>query len=126
MKTYTGINIQYPISQLILSGEKTIETRTYPLPEKFKNIPMAFIETPGKKGGFKSRVVAIIKFTECIAYKNKTEFYKDAKDHCVSPESEWAWTDKPKFGWRVEIIKKLKTPRLCTKKGIVYRTGIEI
>ena len=29
-KSYVGINIQFPISQLIVDGKKTIETRTYP------------------------------------------------------------------------------------------------
>ena len=34
-KRYTALNVQYPISQDILSGEKTIETRTYVIPEKY-------------------------------------------------------------------------------------------
>jgi hypothetical protein len=126
-KTYTGINIQYPISQLILSGEKTIETRTYPIPEKYLGQDMLMIETPGKTGKFKSRIVAIIRFDECFHYKNSKEFYKDTKRHCVTPDSAWAWTDeKPKWGWSLKI-KKIKTSILCSKKiGIRYTTNLII
>jgi hypothetical protein len=109
-RTYTGINIQWPITELILSGRKTIETRTYHIPEKYLNQEMLMVETPGKKGKFKARIVAIIKFTECFEYKNKKEFYKDSKNHCVTPDSEWAWLDKKKFGWKIELIKKIATP----------------
>ena len=103
-KTYTGINIQWPISQDILSGKKTIETRTYPIPEKYLNVEMAMIETPGKHGKFKARVVAIIKFTDYFQYKSKKSFYADKDKHLVTPDSPWAWQDKEKWGWKLQII----------------------
>jgi len=126
-KTYTGINIQWPISQLILSGKKIIETRTYPIPEKYLNQEMLLIETPGKKRKFKSRITAIIKFTNCFKYKNKKEFYSDIKKHLVSRESEWAWRDKEKWGWEVEVI-KLTSPSIevTKKKGIVFTKNLKI
>lgn len=96
-KTYTGINIQWPISELILSGQKTIETRTYPIPKKYLNQEMLMIETPGKNGKFKARIVAIIKFTDCFRYKNKKDFYKDSHKHFVTSSSEWAWGTKSKY-----------------------------
>lgn len=125
-KTYTGINIQYPISQMILNGIKTIETRTYPIPKKFLNKEMAFIETPGKNGKFKARVIAIITFTDCFQYKNKKEFYADIKRHCVSTDSDWAWNDGEKWGWKFKIIYVFKTPIPCTSRGIIYRKNIII
>lgn len=125
MKTYTGINVQFPISQDILTGEKTIETRTYPIPEKYLGKEMVMIETPGKKGKFKSRVVALVKFTKCHAYKNKKEFYADVKKHLVDPNSDWAWRDKPKYGWTVEIIKVLRSPKEFTRtKGIIFTRDV--
>lgn len=126
-KNYTGINIQWPISADIVSGEKTVETRTYPLPDRYKDVEMILIETPGKKGKFKSRITAIIKFTNCINYKDKTEFYKDKSKHLVTEDSEWAWKDKKKYGWEVQIVKKFKEPiPFLQKKGIVYTKNITI
>ncbi|MDO9181319.1 MAG: hypothetical protein Q7U04_02870 [Bacteriovorax sp.] len=124
-KIYTGINIQWPISELILSGKKSIETRTYPIPEKYLNQDMLMIETPGKNGKFKARIVAIIKFTECIEYRNKKEFYNDSDKHFVMPDSEWAWVDKKKIGWKVTVLEIFKLPKLApTKKGIVFTKNI--
>lgn len=124
-KTYTGINIQWPISELILSGKKTIETRTYPIPSKFLEVDMLMIETPGRTGKFKARIAAIIRFTKCIEYKNKELFYEDSVHHFVTPDSEWAWKDKKKFGWEVVVIKRYKQPREAPKKkGIVFTKNI--
>lgn len=125
MKNYSGINIQWPISELILRGEKTVETRTYALPEKFLNVDMILIETPGKKGKFKARATAIIRFTNCFKYKSKSEFYNDYDRHLVTKNSQWAWSNKPKWGWEVEVIKKL-APFEVTSQGIIYRSDISI
>ena len=35
---------------MLLSGEKTVETRGYPLPEKYVGCELAIIETPGPRG----------------------------------------------------------------------------
>lgn len=126
-KTYTGINIQWPISELILSGEKTIETRTYPIPVKYKGKEMILIETPGKAGNFKARMRAIITFSDCFQYNSKTAFYKDSSKHLVTPSSEWSWTDKPKWGWKIHVIKIFKEPLPIQKRtGIKYSTGITL
>jgi len=126
-KSYTGINIQYPISQMIINKEKIIETRTYPLPSKYLNKEMALIETPGKSGTFKSRVIGIIKFTNSFQYKSKKEFYSDIKKHQVDKNSLWAWTQGDKWGWEVEIVKILSHPiEVTKKKGIRYTLGIQV
>ena len=126
-KSYPGINIQYPISQLIVSGKKIIETRTYPIPAKYLNQEMALIETPGKEGKFKSRVIAIIKFTDCFQYKNKKEFYADVNRHCVTEDSIWAWEDKEKWGWNVQVVSILEHSQLMVKpKGIVFTKNIAV
>jgi hypothetical protein len=126
-KKYTGINIQAPISRHIISGEKTIETRTYPLPEKYLNQEMLLIETPGSSNDFKSRIIAIIKFTECFKYESKEKFYKDINKHLVSKDSPWAWKDKAKYGWKVEIIKSFPLPKIVTsQKGIIYTKDLSL
>jgi len=126
-KTYTGINIQYPISELILNGSKIIETRTYPIPEKYLNQEMLLIETPGKEGKFRARITAIIKFTECFQYKSKKEFYSESQKHCVTPDSIWAWENGEKWGWKVQIIKKIRSPIMVNKrKGIKFTNDLTI
>ena len=124
-KTYPGINIQWPISELILSGEKTIETRTYPIPKKYINQEMVLIETPGPKGKFKARTRAIIKFTDCFQYKSKKAFYADFERHRVSKNSSWAWRDKPKWGWSIDLIQRVPL-KTISKKGITYTSYISI
>ena len=98
-KCIPGINIQWPISELIVNGKKTIETRKYPLPEKYIGQTLALIETPGPKGKFRARITALIKFGPSFQYQNKKEFYKDTKRHCVSQKSEWEWKSESKKIW---------------------------
>ena len=102
-----GINIQFPISNLIADGFKTVETRTYPIPKNYLNQEMYLVETPGKRGKFKARAIAIIKFTGCFEYLSKKEFRKDQTRHCVEKESLWDWDEKAKWGWEVKLIKKI-------------------
>lgn len=128
-KAYTGINIQWPISDLILKGKKTIETRTYPIPPKFVGQELVLIETPGKKGGFDARMVAIIVFGESFKYPSEKAFYKDTKKHGVTPDSEWAWKkDIGKWGWPIKSIKVFKkpTPVPKDKRGIRYRSELKV
>ncbi len=128
LKTFTGINIQYPISTLILDGSKTIETRTYPIPKKLLGVDVLLIETPGKSGQFKARIAGIIKFTECFKYHNKREFEADYALHKVDRTSEWAWSNPlGKWGWRVKLVKTFPNPRtLTTRKGIRYTNNITL
>jgi hypothetical protein len=126
-RNYSGINIQWPISELILSGKKTIETRTYKIPQKYINQEMLMIETPGKNGNFRARIVGIIKFTNCFEYKSKTDFYEDIDKHQVTPQSPWAWKKEKKWGWNVVVIKLIQKPIILNKrKGIIYTNNIQI
>lgn len=127
-KSYVGINIQFPISSLILGGEKTIETRTYPIPPSYVNREMVLVETPGKNGDFKSRIVAIIKFGPSIRYKSKKAFYADKSLHCVTPDSPWAWVDeREKWGWPIIYLKILPVPVLVNKRlGIKYTKDLSV
>ncbi len=124
----SGINIQFPISRLILTGEKTVETRTYPIPEKYVGVPIAIVETPGKTGNFKARIIALAVFGKAFRYESKDSFYRDAKRHCVSSNSEWAWdAKKGKWGWPVTVIKAYKSPISIKKKiGIRFTNGLKL
>lgn len=125
-KSLPAINIQYPISHLILAGEKIVETRTYPLPEKYIGKDLFLIETPGKKGKFKARVVGIIRFTKSFRYESKKEFYRDFKRHQVDETSPWAWSEKPKWGWPIESIRSIDCRPFKEKTGIVFTKKVTI
>ena len=123
-----GINIQHPISRLILSGEKTVETRTYPVPSKYIGRPIALIETPGPSGDFSARVIALVEFGQSFEYQTEREFYADTKRHRVDKSSPWRWaTGKPKFGWPVRVIERINPPVAPPKKrGIVFSTECRV
>lgn len=126
-KSYSGINIQWPISELILSGKKTIETRTYPIPKNYLNNEVVLIETPGKSGKFKSRARAIVIFTDCFCYKNKTQFYADVDKHCVDKFSPWAWKENAKWGWRLEVVRVFVNPKQIKNRiGIRYTKSLTL
>ena len=121
-KVYPGINIQWPYSEMILSGKKTIETRTYPIPRKYLGEEMVLIETPGKQGKFKAQMKGVIVFKECFEYLSEDEFYADSGKHYVTPESDWAWTStKTKWGWTVKVLRIFpKATELSGRRGIKY------
>lgn len=123
-----GINIQWPISEMIIDGEKTIETRKYAIPDKYIGQELALIETPGPKGKFKARIRAIIKFGDSFEYKSKKAFYEDSKRHCVTPDSIWQWTaGQKKFGWPVEVLKVYDKPLAAPKKkGIIFASECDV
>jgi len=123
-----GVNIQWPISQEILSGSKTVETRTYRLPIKYENTELAIIETPGPQADFKARIVGTIIFEGSFQYQNKKDFYADFANHRVDRNSPWAWkTDKPKWGWKIKSILKFDNPvTFKGTKGIVFSKSCKI
>lgn len=123
-----GINIQWPISELIMNRKKIIETRTYPLPEHLIGKELAVIETPGRKGKFKARVIGVVKFQRSFQYKTKKDFYADSAKHCVTPESEWKWVaSKQKWGWPVTVVAKLNAPTLPPKsRGIIFASNCSV
>ncbi|MFN8790826.1 MAG: hypothetical protein ACK5Y2_05150 [Bdellovibrionales bacterium] len=121
------MNIQHPISQLILSGEKTVETRTYKMPDQYAGEEVFLIETPGKHGKFKARAIARITFGESFEYGSKKSFYADIKRHRVEPGSTWEWKDKKKWGWPIVNVKRLKTPvEIKETRGIVFTKSISV
>ena len=128
MKSLTGINIQFPISKMILEGSKIIETRTYPIPKQYIGQEMVLVETPGKDGKFKSRAVAIVKFGPSFKYNSKAEFYADSVRHRVTPDSPWAWNAKKgKWGWPLEVVRKFEQPLSIHKRlGIKYTKNLEV
>ncbi|NBX76673.1 MAG: hypothetical protein EBQ92_08970 [Proteobacteria bacterium] len=124
-RTLPGLNIQAPWSQNILEGNKTIETRFYPLPKKYIGKEMFIIETPGKKGRFKARIVGTVVFGEPFEYDSEQSFYRDRRKHLVAAQSsDFTWESgkgKTKWGWpilKVEAFNLDLPARL--KRGIIF------
>ena len=117
-----GLNVQAPWARQLLDGTKTIETRTYPLPAKYRGQVFWLIETPGRNGRFKARIIGTISFSECRYYETASAFYADTDLHLVHPGvQEYAWRQgAQKFGWIVESVEKVEPFDAPTPRGIIY------
>ena len=123
----SGLNIQIPWSRLLINGSKSVETRSYPLPKKYEGVELALVETPGKYGRFKSRIIGTITFSHCFRYPDKQAWIDDYNRHLVEEGDEFChWKDdKPKYGWVVSQINKFDDIFPVTKKkGIVFTNNI--
>lgn len=124
-----GINIQTPWSKLLIDGEKAVETRSYHLPEKYMGETLALIETPDKKGKFKSRIIGTITFSHSFKYPDKQSWIDDYNRHKVNEnDKDYGWKDdKPKYGWVVSNINKFDKPLVAPlKKGIIFTTNCDL
>jgi hypothetical protein len=125
----TGINIQCPFSHMLINGNKCVETRSYPLPKKYEGEELALIETPGKCGRFKAKVIGTITFSHSFQYSHQEEWQSDYNRHLVPIEDKtYGWKeDKNKYGWVVSDIVKFDEPQPAPeKKGIVFTKSCQI
>ena len=125
----TGINIQSPWSHMLINKEKCVETRSYSLPEKYVGEELALIDTPGKSGKFKARVIGVITFSHSFQYANEQEWHRDYNRHLVETDNKiYGWKeDKDKHGWVVSNIIKFDEPQPAPeKKGIVFTNNCQI
>lgn len=110
------ISIREPYDDWILSGRKTIETRTMRMPEKYLNQPIG-IYVPEKR-----KIVGTIEVVGQVTYPNVEKFRADYDKHLVAPGS--AYDIKPggkKVGLLLRFPKRIapKSPR-----GRVYPSMI--
>jgi hypothetical protein len=121
-KSLSGINIQAPWAELLINGQKTVETRSYRLPQRLEGVELAVIETPGKSAKFKSRIIGTIVFSHSFQYQNEGHWAFDYERHCVHITNEYGWkSNKLKFGWVVQSVSKLDYPvDPPVKRGIIY------
>lgn len=125
----TGINIQYPWSELLINGVKSVETRTYHLSEKYMGETLALIETPGRYGRFKARIIGTITFSHSFKYPDQKAWQDDYNRHCVAVDDPiYNWKDdKPKYGWVVSKVTKFEKPLdIRKRKGIIFTSGIKL
>jgi len=122
----TGLNIQFPWSTLLINGEKSVETRSYPFPRKYEGIELALIETPGRNKKFKSRIIGTITFSYSFKYRDEKVWQNDYQRHKVeSTDVHYGWKkDKPKYGWVVSNIVKFNDPfDPPRQRGIIFASG---
>lgn len=125
----TGINIQIPWSFLLVIGDKSVETRSYPLPKKYEGVELALIETPGKFGSFKARIIGTIVFSHSFEYPDEVAWKDDYNRHKVEENDVlFGWKEnKKKYGWVVSQIKRFEEPLSPPKKkGIVFTKNCKV
>ena len=124
----TGINIQAPYSGWIMFGKKTIETRTYPLPPKYKDKKLLIVETNGPNTNLPARIKGTVIFSCSFKYENEDHFREDQNKHLVVKGARFDWTDeKGKYGWVIKEAGLLGVqPVVNKRKGIIYTTNLEM
>jgi DNA repair photolyase len=125
-----GINIQAPWAQAIVSGRKVIETRFYPLPEKWVGQPLVILETPGQARHFKRRVAGFVVFDKSWCYADKASFAQDRVQHLVDPDDPlfgWKHDGKPKWAWPIRWVEAYEQPLPAGfRAGMRYAGAVEI
>lgn len=123
-----GVNIQWPWSALIANGVKTVETRSYPLPEHYRGKPLALIETPGPRGRrdagiTTARIIGIVTFSSSFQYLSQAAWEADRVRHAVANDDpQFAYSSKkPKWGWVVSSYQHFQVPQDApARRGIVF------
>ncbi len=133
-KTVSGLNIQWPWSELLINGSKSVETRGYPLPKKYIGVELAIIETAGPRGRREAgiefaRIIGTVVFEESFEYVSREKWEKDRKRHRVSVDDPLFKYDPrvKKFGWVVKKVTRLPRPLPAPKpRGIVFASECHI
>ena len=114
-QTVPGLHVRYPYAKMLLTGEKSVETRGYSLPAHRINKTVALIETPGPdRTRPKARVVGTITFKAVKVYADKKAWAADTKNHRVLPSSSFGFLP---FGWVVGKTVLFKEPVALVHKG---------
>jgi predicted transcriptional regulator len=114
-----GININdkdYPFTELIFSGNKTIETRRTASLHPYIGQRVGVIRT----GKGKATLVGFVTIGEPIYYRTEEEFRKDENKHCVCAGSKYDIDKNGKYGYPI-INPNKTTHRHINSKGIVAR-----
>lgn len=116
-----GININDDLqnfTDLILSGEKTIETRNKNTLKSLVNITVGIIKTGKNK---QALLVGLMRLAEPKVYLSKPEFRKDKNKHLIKPNSKFDFVEGKKFGYPIVKTYKFKEAIPVFSRGIVFR-----
>lgn len=119
------LEVQAPFSRLILSGKKSIETRSYQLPEDLLHSSILLCESlPGIDGvsALSDNVlesqtglslIGEIIISHSKEYVSQREWSEDREDHQVPSDSvyEWAPTESGRrYGWYISSVTAYEQP----------------
>jgi len=101
-----NIYIREPWATLLLDGIKKIETSTFSLPERFKNVPL-YVQNENRE------ITGIIKFSGSKRYASEEEFNADSKLHGISDNADrYHFNQRIRtYGWLVSYAEKFDTPK---------------
>jgi hypothetical protein len=126
-----GLNIQWPFSQLLLNGTKTMEIRKYSLgylqiarageelwlvetlgksadPQKAAQMPRGVQIGPRPR---EAQIIGTITFSKSTLMETRQSFDLARPEHCIKKGSPFDWSDGCiVFGWRVAAIRKISVP----------------
>ena len=122
-----ALEVQAPFSQYIATGRKTIETRSYPLPDELLKRPILLCESShgvamvsNIKGDVVLRgqeglhIIGVITVNKCEEYKSFEEWEQDREQHMVPPSSLYDWSPTPtgrRWGWFIEAVENYEQPK---------------
>eukprot|EP00985_Skeletonema_marinoi_P004714 scaffold2046_cov97-Skeletonema_marinoi.AAC.3 len=110
-----GLEMQQPYSEFVLNGQKSIESRAYPLPEALIDAKIEILQSEKGLDGVSSvpdrvtlhwsrdnnssiqsplKRIGWVTFTKCILYTTREEFEADREKHLVDPNSGYCWNDE--------------------------------
>lgn len=123
MKTVIGLNIREPYATLIATGQKTIETRSYHIPEHLLNTEIAIVATGGA-----ARVIGSMVVSGCSKYTDENQFRLEFASHLVARGSTFDWSDeKPKYRWHIcdarFFSEQIDAP---SRTGMVWRKDCQV
>ena len=131
-----GLNIQWPFSQLILVGVKTVEVRTYALGHKSiaqPDVEVWLVETPASANAIvkgwaladgdslrrslrarprRAQIVGAVTFSRSSQYESLAAFQADRENHRIAEgrhRYDWDGSGK-RFAWHVSAFRRLTQP----------------
>ena len=126
-----GLNMNWPFSQLILAGVKTVEARSYALGYRniaHADVEMWLVETPSQgyaiSNGWvfaddaavaptpeKAQIVGTVTFSRSDEYGSLRAFRADRKNHRIAEGGQYDWDGTGKrHAWRVSAFRRLEQP----------------
>ena len=112
-----------PYADLIVSGEKTIETRPGKSLDTLIGKRMKVIRTTGV--GSEARVVGEVTVGPRKFYATKQEFDADLDKHFVTDDSRFAFPETGKYGYEmIDPVKYQKPYPLTVNKGVVSTRNV--
>lgn len=114
-----ALEVQSPYSRLILNGKKSIETRSYPLPDDLRGARILLCESLPSEDGVSNLGDSIAASQDGLSlvgemfisrfkeYETEAEWESDRGEHMVPKESmyEWAPTESGRrYGWIIDQV----------------------